>query len=120
MSLVLNTLSIVSGNPVTILSGTITQPAGTNPALTVAERNTMLDALNALYDGGEIEIWTAGFADLLATIPLNATAYDPASGGSADLDVSGLTANAVDTGTAALYRFVTSGATNGRTGTVTT
>lgn len=120
MSLVLNTLSVVAGMPGSILSGSITQPAGTNPALTNAERDTMLDALNTLYDGGKIEIWTAAFGDLLYEFTLNTPAYDPSSGGTADLDVTGLTENGLDTGTAAVYRFVTSGATNGRTGTVTT
>lgn len=118
MALILNTLTCVLGAPVTITSGTLTQPAGTDPALTTAERNLMVDALAADSDGGSVEIGTAGMALILATFPLNTPSFASASGGSAALDVSGLTVNASANGTAAEYRFRTAGAVNRRTGTV--
>lgn len=98
------------------------------PLLTDADRNAECSAGNARYNGGDIQILNSG-GTVLCTIPLAATAFEAAGtsaagvarmiGGDGTNPVSGSnrrSANASVSGTAARYRYRTSGGVVGRSG----
>ena len=88
-------------------------------SFTAAQRNTMLDAVRASYNGGLLRIYAGsvpanadaalGGATLLAELTLNATAFPAASSGvlTANAITSDSSANA--TGTASFFRILDSG-----------
>ncbi len=93
--------------------------------LAIAGRNASIDAVNALLNGGTLEIRTgaAGAIDsaptgtVLATLTINATAFGAASAGSATYNaITAVTATAA--GTAGHYVAKTSGGNAVRNGTV--
>lgn len=84
-----------------------------------AARNAQVTAVGALLNGGYIEIRTgsqpatvatAASGTLLGTLPLNATAFGTASGGSAAANAITGDSSADATGTAGWFRAYTSGA----------
>ena len=102
-----------------------------NPKLSASGRNAALNAALDVLNGGSLRVYdgtqpadpdTAITSQvLLATLPLNATAFAAASAGSKTAN-SITSATAVATGTATWYRFVTSGGTavfDGSVGTAT-
>lgn len=104
---------------------TVTSGAGADINLSTAARNAALNAINtAIGTSGKIEFTTAGdtgFASILASLPFNATAFAAASAGSMAMNASPApTANATAAGTAALFRFTTSGGTEILRGSVST
>ena len=120
-ALTLNTTSIVSGQPFSITSGNLSMSAGSDPVYSTEERNAGVDAVAALCNGGSIEVATSNaFTTILGTFALNNPAFAAASGGSAALNVSGMTVNGSNTGTATHYRYKTSGGQVRRVGTVGT
>ncbi len=93
--------------------------------LAIAGRNASIDAVNALLNGGTIEIRTgaAGAIDsaptgsVLATLTINATAFAAASAGSASFNsISDVTASGA--GTAGHYVAKDSGGNAERNGAV--
>jgi hypothetical protein len=102
------------------------------PKQSEAAANAAVNAKCALLDGGTLKIYTAGsgvpaaVADaitdqvLLATLPLNGTAFGPASGGSASANTITDDSSADATGTAAFFRLLSSGGAAVFQGTVGT
>ena len=93
--------------------------------LAIAGRNASIDAVNALLNGGTLEIRTgaAGAIDsaptgsVLATLTINATAFSAASAGSATFNsIADVTATGA--GTAGHYVAKDSGGNAERNGTV--
>jgi hypothetical protein len=111
-------------NNVQIMQGNVSLTAdGSDITLASIAQNAGLNALNTLIGAsGVIQITTAadtGFAAVLVTLPLNATAFAAASAGNMTMNVSPApTANATAAGTAGLFRFCTSGLTEVFRGTV--
>jgi hypothetical protein len=87
-------------------------------------RNAACDAIVDLLDvsgPGNLQVGTSGFASILATITLSATAFGSASTGAATLAGTPLQDAAADnSGTAAVWRMRTSGGTAILSGTTAT
>ena len=87
-----------------------------------ALRNILCDAFVDEIDGGSgaglLEIWTAGFGTLLATLTFSDPAYGAASSGTAQENAITDDASADATGTAAVFRVTTSDPTTLFEGTV--
>jgi len=91
--------------------------------LDVTAQNAAVNAVTALIGAsGNIQFATdSTFGTVLATLPLNATAFGSSSAGSAAMNVSpATTANASASGTCTAFRFRTSGGTEIFRGTVGT
>ena len=92
--------------------------------LTTATRNAACDSIVDLLDPsgpGNLQIGTTAFASILATITLSATAFGSAASGIATLAGTPLSDTSADnTGTAAVFRFRTSGGTAIISGSVKT
>ena len=95
--------------------------------LAISGRNASVDAVNALLNGGTVEIRTGAAAavdsaptgTVLATLSINATAFGAASSGSATANaIAAVTAS--DTGTAGHYVAKDSGGNVERNGTAGT
>ena len=92
-----------------------------NTQLSDAAANAACNALTALVNSGSIKIYTgtqpangnAGLSGntLLATLPLNSTAFGSAAAGAAALNASGVSASAGNTGTATWFRVCNSSGT---------
>ena len=86
---------------------------------TTATRNTLADAIDtAIATSGKLLIMTSGDVEV-ATIALSATAFGVASTGTITLSGVPLSDSSATGGTAALFKFETSGATEIFRGTVT-
>lgn len=95
--------------------------------LSIAGRNASVDAVNAILDGGTLEIRTGAAAAIdsaptgtvLATLSINATAFGAASSGSSTYNaITDVTAS--EAGTAAHYVAKNSGGSAVRNGTAGT
>lgn len=109
------------GNDLVIWDGAVALTGGGDINLPVATRNAALDAILALANGGDIQFATSDtFTTVVATVSCQSTAFDPASGGSAALDVTGMSATASQDATVTFYRIRNSGGTEILRGTVGT
>lgn len=110
-----------SNNQVVFSGNTATTADGSDITLDTVARNAGTNAVTALIGAsGHIQFATdSGFGTPLASLPLNATAFASASGGSAAMNTSPApTANASASGTCTAFRFRTSGNTEVFRGTV--
>jgi hypothetical protein len=78
--------------------------------LQTAALDALDDALMTLLAGGSVDIYTAGFAALLVSIPL-ASPIGTKSGGVITLDTAAMNADAGDSGDAAVCKFMKSDGT---------
>lgn len=104
-----NTWSLQNNAGTAILNGNTTTGSDSDLTLSTAAVNAAINAIAALCNGGDIQFTTTadtGFASVLATLPLNTTAFASASGGSAAIGTSPAVSNTVAApGTIGRFRF---------------
>lgn len=112
-----------SGGTAILQGNAATTGDGSDITLDTSALNAAVNAVTALIGAsGHIQFAVdSSFGSILATLPLNATAFASASGGSAAMNTSPApTANASASGTCTAFRFRTSGNTEVFRGTVGT